>query len=97
MEPPTAPMRYARKCAKQDVWQAVGLGTVMVRRKRWLGSLVARYLRTSTTSWFKAHQTIQSLLAGPVIITGWSLGVAVVANSGAPHFESTHTVRPQTE
>lgn len=58
-----------------------------------LGSLVARYLRTSTTTWFKAHQTIQSLLAGPIIIVGWSLGVAVVASGGGPHFDSTHTVR----
>jgi hypothetical protein len=57
-----------------------------------LGSLVARYFRTSTSTWFKAHQTIQSLLAGPIIIVGWSLGVAVVANGGGPHFTDTHTV-----
>lgn len=57
-----------------------------------LGSLVARYFRTSTTAWFKAHQTIQSLIAGPIIIVGWSLGVAVVANGGGPHFYNKHTV-----
>jgi len=56
-----------------------------------LGSLVARYFRTSTNSWFKAHQTIQSLLAGPVIIVGWALGIAVVADGGGPHFTSKHT------
>lgn len=57
-----------------------------------LGSLVARYFRTSTSTWFRAHQTIQSLVAGPIIIVGWSLGIAVVANGGGPHFTDTHTV-----
>jgi hypothetical protein len=57
-----------------------------------LGALVARYLRTSTTTWFKAHQTIQLLLAGPIILVGWSLGIAVVADGGGPHFDDTHTV-----
>ena len=57
-----------------------------------LGSLVARYFRTSTRTWFKVHQTVQSLLAGPIIIVGWSLGVAIVASGGGPHFDSTHTV-----
>ena len=57
-----------------------------------LGSLVARYFRASTSTWFKAHQTIQSLLAGPLIIVGFSLGIAVVASGGGLHFDSTHTV-----
>ncbi|KAF9789870.1 CBD9-like protein [Thelephora terrestris] len=56
-----------------------------------LGSLVARYFRTSTNTWFKAHQTIQSLLAGPIIVVGWSLGIAVVASGGGSHFYNTHT------
>jgi len=56
-----------------------------------LGALVARYFRTSTNSWFKAHQFIQFYLAGPIIITGWALGVAFVSSGGGPHFYSTHT------
>lgn len=56
-----------------------------------LGSLVARYFRASTSTWFKAHQTIQSLLAGPLVIVGFSLGIAVVASGGGPHFDSSHT------
>ena len=58
-----------------------------------LGALVARYFRTSTTVWFKAHQTIQSFVAGPIIIIGFALGVAVVSDIGGSHFDSTHTVR----
>lgn len=57
-----------------------------------LGALVARYFRTSTNAWFKAHQTIQSFLAGPIIIVGFSLGIASVANLGGDHFDSNHTV-----
>lgn len=56
-----------------------------------LGSLVARYLRTSTNTWFKAHQAIQFLLAGPIIAVGWSLGIAAVVSGGGPHFDNTHT------
>lgn len=57
-----------------------------------LGSLVARYFRTSTTAWFNTHRIIQALVAGPIIIVGWSLGVAVVSSGGGPHFFDTHTV-----
>jgi len=53
--------------------------------------LVARYFRTSTSAWFKAHQTIQLFVAGPVVIVGWALGVAIISNGGGPHFFSTHT------
>lgn len=61
-----------------------------------LGALIARYFRTSTNAWFKAHQIIQSFLAGPIVIVGWALGVAVIADGGGPHFDSTHTVCLQT-
>ena len=57
-----------------------------------LGALVARYFRTSTTVWFKAHQAIQSFLAAPLIVIGFALGVAVVSDLGGSHFNSTHTV-----
>jgi len=57
-----------------------------------LGALVGRYFRTSTARWFQVHQAIQSFIAGPIIIVGFSLGVAVVANTGGSHFDSTHTV-----
>ncbi|KAF9648995.1 CBD9-like protein [Thelephora ganbajun] len=56
-----------------------------------LGALIARYFRTSTTAWFKVHQTIQSFIAGPIITVGWALGVAIVATGGGPHFTDTHT------
>ena len=58
-----------------------------------LGALIARYLRTSSSAWFKAHQTIQFFVAGPIVIAGWGLGVGIIANGGGPHFNSTHTVR----
>lgn len=57
-----------------------------------LGAIVARYFRTSTNAWFKAHQTIQSFVAGPIIIIGFALGVAVTSNLGGDHFDSSHTV-----
>lgn len=57
-----------------------------------LGGLVARYLRTSTNAWLKAHQAIQFFVAGPVIVVGWALGVAIVSDGDGPHFFSTHTV-----
>lgn len=62
-----------------------------------LGALVARYMRTSTNTWFKAHQGIQAILAGPVILVGWALGVGAVSNGGGPHFTSTHTVCHKVE
>lgn len=58
-----------------------------------LGALVARYFRTSTSTWFRIHQTIQSFVAGPIIIVGFALGVSVVADTDGDHFDSTHTVR----
>lgn len=57
-----------------------------------LGSLVARYFRTATHAWFKVHRAIQALIAGPIIIVGWSLGIAIVAEGDDPHFTSTHEV-----
>ena len=58
-----------------------------------LGALVARYFRTSTSSWFKAHRVIQGFVAGPVIIVGFALGVSSIVEDGGDHFDSTHTVR----
>ncbi|KAM5533724.1 hypothetical protein V8D89_012597 [Ganoderma adspersum] len=49
-----------------------------------LGALVARYTRTFSPNWFKAHWIIQFAVAGPVIIVGVSMGIhaVVLAVSG---------------
>ncbi|OBZ70770.1 hypothetical protein A0H81_09411 [Grifola frondosa] len=43
-----------------------------------LGALTARYARTFTPTWFRAHSIIQIGIAGPVIITGVALGITAV-------------------
>lgn len=67
------------------------LGTVGFLFLLPLGGLVARYFRTSTGVWFKAHQAIQSFVAGPIIFVGFVLGLTIVSQSGNPHFEGPHT------
>jgi len=54
------------------------------------GALLARYLRTFIPTWFTGHWIAQFALAGPVIITGVSLGIRGVQLSGAPHFNDPH-------
>ncbi|KAF9043771.1 hypothetical protein BDZ89DRAFT_1059221 [Hymenopellis radicata] len=54
------------------------------------GSLLARYLRTFTPTWYTGHWISQFALAGPVIITGVALGIASVANAGAVHLDDDH-------
>lgn len=55
-----------------------------------LGALVSRYLRTINHAWFKAHWFIQVMLAGPIIVVGFALGVTAVGQVGAPHANDTH-------
>ena len=55
-----------------------------------LGALVARWLRTTTPSWFRAHAILQAFVAGPLILVGLILGVVSADQSGSEHQGSTH-------
>jgi hypothetical protein len=57
-----------------------------------VGALVARWLRTFNSYWFKAHWITQLMLGGPIIATGWGLAVAAVVKKNGTHFDDTHKV-----
>ncbi|KAF8973311.1 hypothetical protein BDZ97DRAFT_1780761 [Flammula alnicola] len=54
------------------------------------GALMARYLRTFITTWFKGHWILQFGIAGPVIVLGIILGIAAVHKAQANHFDDDH-------
>ncbi|OCH88655.1 hypothetical protein OBBRIDRAFT_71335 [Obba rivulosa] len=54
------------------------------------GAITARYTRSVTPLWFRAHWLIQAVLAGPIIIAGVSLGAHAVKQSGTPPLADTH-------
>ncbi|KAL0067392.1 AdoMet-homocysteine methyltransferase [Marasmius tenuissimus] len=54
------------------------------------GALLARYLRTFSSVWFKGHWIIQWLLAGSSIVIGVALGIQSVVKAGAMHLDDTH-------
>lgn len=56
------------------------------------GSLIARWTRTLTPKWFKAHSIINMSIAMPVILIGWLLGPMAVVDHQAAHLVSTHQV-----
>jgi hypothetical protein len=56
------------------------------------GSLVARWGRTFTPIWFKAHRFSNLFLALPVITLGWVLGLTAVIQHDADHFSNAHEV-----
>ena len=56
------------------------------------GSLIARWTRTITPNWFKAHSIINMTCALPIILIGWLFGPVAVANHDAPHFMTVHQV-----
>ena len=56
------------------------------------GSLFARYVRTFSSSWFKAHWIIQFAVACPLIFIGVLLGVGSVHSEGVPHLNDAHKV-----
>lgn len=58
------------------------------------GSLVARYSRAFTMSWFKYHWKTNFLIAGPVITFGVALGPVIVQSkkSYRTHFANAHEV-----
>jgi hypothetical protein len=55
-----------------------------------LGVLLARFLRTFTPTWFKGHWIMQFATSGPIILTGFALAIAAVAQQGTPHFQAGH-------
>ncbi|KIP02587.1 hypothetical protein PHLGIDRAFT_95856 [Phlebiopsis gigantea 11061_1 CR5-6] len=55
-----------------------------------LGAIISRYLRTFSPVWFKLHWIIQWVLALPLIVTGFALGVTSVNMAGVPHQNDTH-------
>ncbi|KAF8892623.1 hypothetical protein BD779DRAFT_1610165 [Infundibulicybe gibba] len=57
-----------------------------------LGSLIARWGRTLTPAWFKAHWICNMLVALPVITFGWILGPISVMEHGAEHLFDAHQV-----
>ncbi|KAL6303522.1 hypothetical protein BKA93DRAFT_818015 [Sparassis latifolia] len=54
------------------------------------GALLARYFRTFTTKWFKAHWIVQFAFGGVIILVGWGLGIAAVQQSFSGHFNDDH-------
>ncbi|KAJ6546480.1 hypothetical protein DFH09DRAFT_927084 [Mycena vulgaris] len=56
------------------------------------GSLVARWSRTFTPRWFKAHRVLNFYVALPVIALGWVLGPLAVLDRQAKHFADAHQI-----
>ncbi|KAG5645822.1 hypothetical protein DXG03_005163 [Asterophora parasitica] len=56
------------------------------------GSLIARWSRSFTPKWFKAHQTINMSFALPLITVGWILGPTSMYNRRAMHLSDTHHI-----
>jgi len=56
------------------------------------GVLLARFFRTFTPTWFQGHWFIQFAISGPVILIGFALAIAAVAQKGTPHFTAGHKV-----
>lgn len=57
------------------------------------GTLVARWTRTFTSRWFRAHSIINMSIALPIISIGWLLGPIAVACHQGEHMASTHQVK----
>ncbi|KAI5117855.1 hypothetical protein M0805_007698 [Coniferiporia weirii] len=54
------------------------------------GALIARWLRTRTPRWFRAHWLLQFYIAGPMVVAGIGLGIAAVAQQGVAHLDDDH-------
>ncbi|KAJ7872786.1 hypothetical protein B0H14DRAFT_3131444 [Mycena olivaceomarginata] len=55
-----------------------------------LGTLMARYLRTFTNSWFWPHVIVNLLFTGPIVLTAFALGYQATNIAGVPHFVDPH-------
>ncbi|KAL0563809.1 hypothetical protein V5O48_018254 [Marasmius crinis-equi] len=53
------------------------------------GALLARYYRTFTNAWFRAHWIVQAT-GGTIIIVGVALGMQGVTDLGSVHFGGVH-------
>ena len=56
------------------------------------GALLARWARTFTDKWFRAHWIFQAVFGIPVITAGWFLAVAGIIEKEGRHFDDTHKV-----
>lgn len=56
------------------------------------GSLVARWTRTFTTHWFKAHKLSNYYVSAAFIVLGWSLGPIAIFKVDAAHLNDSHKV-----
>lgn len=57
-----------------------------------LGALIARWARTISHHWLKAHWVINMVIALPIITVGWALGALAVADQGTAHLRDAHMV-----
>ncbi|KAK6992661.1 cytochrome b561 domain-containing protein [Favolaschia claudopus] len=55
-----------------------------------LGVLIARYLRTFTSSWFWPHAIVNFLFTGPLVFAGFTLGYQTTNMGGEFHFSDPH-------
>jgi len=55
-----------------------------------VGVLIARYTRTFTPIWFRAHLVIQLFLSGPVIFAGWYYGYQTTKLLELGNFQDPH-------
>ncbi|KAF5337670.1 hypothetical protein D9758_013029 [Tetrapyrgos nigripes] len=54
------------------------------------GVLLARYWRTFSPRWYTGHWLAQFGIAGPIIVTGFALGVQSVASQPGTHLDDDH-------
>jgi hypothetical protein len=81
-----APLRpYERIIIAHALFSCIGFLILLP-----VGSLIARYLRTFSPTWFKAHWIIQFGASAPFIVIGLALGVQAVNKSGALHLNDPH-------
>ena len=59
-----------------------------------VGALVGRLTRTHSPAWFKRHWVLQAIIAGPMILIGFMLGMFVVWRRQGVHWAGLHKVRP---
>ncbi|KAF7295101.1 Cytochrome b561 domain-containing protein [Mycena indigotica] len=78
---------YRKKAILHATFVAIGFLVVLP-----LGSLIARWGRTVTPLWFKAHQVLNLYLALPLITTGFLLGPLAVLDRQASHFVDAHQI-----
>ncbi|KAJ3572505.1 hypothetical protein NP233_g3037 [Leucocoprinus birnbaumii] len=56
------------------------------------GSLIARWSRTLTPKWFKAHSIVNMTFALPIIFIGWCFGLWAVLSNDKPKYFTAHKV-----